>query len=319
MRSEPIIRLLFRRGRRRAGYTPEVPVHRLDEVLARTDPFDLAQAVDRHASELSAESIRGLLLRARPRMSAYYAREFAPLAEIEKEPALQAAFARLLKSNLRIIPLFGPAFCDALLANAPADRAVAIGEERPAHRRRAAAMAVIAVALLLGGAAAERFVSAARAGADDVTASMPPAAPALALRTPRAARKRHTRRIVRAPRRTAVPEIAQTASIAPAAPTFAPPPRRVHRVVRPAPVRVARGVAIVHIPQPAPQPVPNQTASLVVSDAPDAYSNATPLPLATARPAENPPGMRAATPPPKKTSWLHRTIMHLDPFKPHHP
>lgn len=322
---------------------------RRDEVLARTDPFDLAQAVDRYVHTLPGDRILRLLFDSRHRLSAYYRGEFAQyltgtqgamdahdFAGILQRPwsdaALQSAFARLLKSNLRAIPVFGSTFCDDVLAYVPSDRAVGIGEERSSAVPKVAVLAGVAAALVVGGAAAEHYVSSARA-----QSATPPviAEPLPAYATPHPAK-----RVIavsspvarRAPTPAPVPTATQNPTPPPtAAPTATPAatpvpspaptlvatptpakPRAVN--ARPATPPPARGVATVVIPPPTPSPEPT---ALDVTDMPDSYTDATPLPQVTAPPPEVPRRVHLVTPTPKPVhhGWLHRTIMHLDPFK----
>jgi hypothetical protein len=63
-----------------------------------------------------------------------------------------------------------------------------------------------------------------------------------------------------------------------------------------------------------------EPTALDVSDMPRSYSDATPLPINQTPPAVDVPAQSVATPvstaAPSRGSWLHRTIMHLDPLKP---
>ena len=317
-------------------------VQRRDEVLARTDPFDLAQAVDRYVHTLSGDRIRALVFDARERMGMYYRGEFAQLltgkpggggidrfSEILlqewKDGELQSALAGLLKTNLRAIPMFGPAFCDAVLAHVPTDRAVAIGEERSGVLPRAAVFAGIAAALVVAGAAGEHYMSNARAqSATPAVIAEPVPLPTLAA-TPRPAKHRVIAISSPVPARASTPAPVPTATQAatPAAtpaptvePTFAPTAQPTIKATPTASPPHARGIATVVIPDPTPTPEPS---ALDVTDMPDSYTDATPLPQVTAAPAQVPGRVHLVTPTPKPVhhSWLHRTIMHLDPFKPH--
>lgn len=318
-------------------------VQRRDEVLARTDPFDLAQAVDRYVHTLPGDRIRALVFDARERMGMYYRGEFAQLltgksggggldrfSEILlqqwSDGALQSALAGLLKTNLRAIPMFGPAFCDAVLAQVPTDRAVAIGEERNGMLPRAAIFAGIAAALVVAGAAGEHYMANARAQSATPAVIAEP----VPLVTAPATSHPVTRRVIavsspapaRAPTPAPVPTATQAATAAPTvAPTAEPtleatatPPRRTPGPTQSPPH--ARGIATVVIPDPTPTPEPS---ALDVTDMPDSFTDATPLPQVTAPSAQVPGRVHLVTPTPKPVhhSWLHRTIMHLDPFKPH--
>ncbi|HKU80696.1 MAG TPA: hypothetical protein VJP76_00900, partial [Candidatus Tumulicola sp.] len=106
-----------------------------------------------------------------------------------------------------------------------------------------------------------------------------------------------------------------------------PPPRRAP-TTRPAVRRTpppGRGVktivAVQHTPAPTPEPT-----DVDVSDMPQAYSDATPLPRADSQPtAQAPSGVQVATPTPGPNRyWLHstmqgtlRTLNNFNPFKHH--
>ena len=320
-------------------------VHRLDQVLARTDPFDLAQALERYIRAMSADRIRALVIDARDRMGAYYRAEFVRLLEeyrgighvetndlsaehftdiVRKargDEALQHAFARLLKSNLRAIPVFGGTFTEAILENVPSDRAVGIGEESSNVGMRAAVLGGLAVALVFAGAVGEHVIANVRA--QSVATPLPAvAAPVVSVVTPQpraTARASHAVAIATAVTPTATPAPVPSAAVpAPppivpvAAPTRAPATRNKHT---PPP---AQGVATIAVPNPTPTPEPT---ALDVSDMPDAFTDATPLPQQTAAAAEVPHKVSlktpAPTPKPRSHSWFKRAILHLDPFKPH--
>ena len=181
-----------------SGYREIVVVHRLDQLLARTDPFDLTQALDRYVRAMSADRIQSVVIDARDRMGAYYRAEFVRLLaeysgtrqidanelsadrfahivrKAEGDDALRDAFARLLKSNLRAISVFGGTFTEGVLENVPSDRTVAIGEERPNLGMRAAVLGGVALALVLAGAVGEHVISNVRA--QSVTSPLPPVA-----------------------------------------------------------------------------------------------------------------------------------------------
>jgi hypothetical protein len=323
-----------------------VLVPRLDEILARTDPFDLAQAIDRYVSLLSGRQIKSLLLSARDRLGAYYRGEFvrllsgrggevdAPgLSKVLREPwsenDLRSAFARLLKTNLRAIPLFGPAFCDAVLAYVPTDRTVAIGEERRGNGTGKALVAGgVAAVLVLIGAAGEHMV-AVRTQPTPAPAAIV-TVPAAAIAAPPRAHVATTaaKRVIAisspkdtpaptaapTPVLTAAPTPVLTAAPAPLSQTVRHPAEPRKQVPTPPP---ARGVATVAIPDPTATPEPTP---LDVTDMPDSYTDATPLPQVTSPPADVPRRVRLVTPtpkPPPHHKWLYRSLMHLDPFKPH--
>lgn len=297
-------------------------------ILARTDPFDVAQALERHIRSLSGDQIRALIHGAAPRMNDWYRSEFLPLADGADDERLRAAFAHSLKSNLRAIPLFGPEFCQGVIANIPGDRAVGLGEDvNAAMRLRPIAFAIIAVVLLIGGAAAEHVVSNARANAGtpvvlvtpEPAASIATPAPVVAASaTPKPAPKRSTP--LRATSQPAPAVAAAPAATAPAA-TPAPAPV-VHRAARrtPPPGRGVRTI-VAREPTPTPQPTP-----VDVTDMPQSYSDATPLPAdATPAPAQVNTSVRVPTPTPGPNRyWLHstvtgvgKTIDRLNPFKHH--
>ena len=321
---------------RQLGKRCVVLVHRLDEILAQTDPFDLAQAVERHVRTLDGGGIRSLLLSARDRMNVYYRDELSQLVdEPLQDDQLRTAFTRFLKSNLRAIGLFGPAFSGAVLDECPAHRVVAIGEERRAHGTRAAMIGAVALALVVLGAAGEHAVSNARANAQGpAQADPPPVAPALSYSTPAPAMRRAAHVQPQPTRAPAPPpeHVAAThqavavpadprprGSAAPASayvPAGAPPvldkPRRNPGQRTPEPGRTAIVVNATTAP-PTPEPTP-----IDVSDMPDATNNATPMPEVSAASAEVPDGMKIVKPKPspKPKNWLHRTLMHFDPFQP---
>jgi hypothetical protein len=317
-----------------------VLVQRRDEVLARTDPFDLAQAVDRYVHTLSGDKIRALVFDARERMGSYYRSEFAQLlsgkpgvggidrfSELLMQPwddrALQAALTGLLKTNLRAIPMFGPAFCDGVLAQVPTDRAVAIGEERSGMLSRAAIFAGIAAALVLAGAAGEHYMANARAQsatpaviAEPVPLVTPSASPHPAKRVIAISSPVPARAPTPAPVPTATQPPTPVPTVEPtAAPTVMPTVEPTIKATPTASPPHAHGAATVVIPDPTPTPEPS---ALDVTDMPDSYTDATPLPQVTAPPAQVPGHVHLVTPTPKPVhhSWLHRTLMHLDPFKP---
>lgn len=290
-------------------------------ILARTDPFDLAQALERHVRSLSGEQIRALIESSAPRMNDGYRAEFLPLADVSGEDRLRAAFAHSLKSNLRAIPLFGPEFCEGVIANIPADRTVGLGEEGPqAMRLRPVAFAIVAIALLIGGAAAEHVLSTARANANTPVVLLTPQ-PAAPIATPAPALAAHAAPFTRKPaepRRSIPPP--STPQPAPALAAAAPQRRPARRVPPP-----GRGVKTIVARAPQPTPTPQPTP-VDVSDMPQSYSDATPLPAnATAPPAQVNTSVRVPTPTPAPNRyWLHQTINgvgktidRLNPFKHH--
>jgi hypothetical protein len=291
-------------------------------ILARTDPFDLAQALERHIRSLPDDQVRALINAASPRMNEWYRAEFTSLLEERDGERLKAAFAHTLKSNLRAIPFFGAEFCQGVIDNVPSDRAVALGEEEdqsPLPRIRPLAVGIVAVAIFIGGAAAQHFISTAQANArGPVVLSTPapvvafPATAAPSTTAPVAASApvvHHAQHVALAPQiRKAAPPVAATAPPAPApseaAPTAAPAsatnarPAIAPPVAAPA-VGVHRAPAVNarHVPRTPPPgagvktivaqqrvtPAPQPT-EVDTSDMPRSYSDATPLPNATPPP-----------------------------------
>jgi hypothetical protein len=344
-----------------------VLVHRLDQLLARTDPFDLAQALERYVRGMSPERIRSVIIDARDRMGAYYRTEFVRLLQdsggirhvdmndlsgdrfvkivhqARTDDALKNAFSRLLKSNLRAIPVFGAPFAEGILESVPVDRAVAIGEEAPKSGTRAALFAGIAVALVLAGAAGEHVIANVRAQntATPLPVIQPPLVsivsprPAAQTAPPRRAAvvadnvAERTRRTIVVPAKPrAAPATERTvASATPAPPAATAPPQAAPAAVSSSeqpgravvqPVQAARTLAIrassaPRTPRPAagvatvviPDPTPTAEPSAIdVSDMPDAISQGTPLPQVTAPQAEAPRKIALKTPEPKKPRGL---------------
>lgn len=296
----------------------------IDRLLARTDPFDLSQAVERHVRSLSGDRIRALLRAAGPRLGDYYRDEFArltgsrdfeaALASRRSDNALRAAFVKFLKSNLRAIPIFGSSFGMAVLEHTPLDRAVAIGEERSNPFARAAVVGGAALALVVAGAAGEHVIAGARVAAQTpqpviVEPPAPLATPHTAPRVAVSANPAPTKRLVARTATSYVPTpVPQVVEPAPPDPTPAPTPTPTPRSTPPS----GSGAAVVTAAPQTPTPEPSD---IDTSDMPESYSDATPLPSQS--PAEAEPvvhGIRVPTPKPspKKPGWLHR----LNPFKP---
>jgi hypothetical protein len=298
-------------------------------ILARTDPFDLAQSVERYIRLLSPQEVRAIILAANPRLSEWYRNEFLSLLNETDGDRLKAAFAHALKSNLRAIPLFGEQFCEGVIAQVPSDRAVGIGEEGyQLPRVRPLAVAIVALALLIGGAAAQRFIATAEANARGPVVLVTPVPVTPAVSPPVAPAIRHARHVALAPQiqRTAAPVVLHRARIA-ATPVFAAPPAPAPVIL---PKRITRTPRTPHTPPPGsgvktivaqqrPAPTAEPTA-LDVNDMPRSYSDATPLPQNATPPPIQVAPQDVATPvvtaAPSRGSWLHRTIMHLDPLKP---
>lgn len=287
-------------------------------ILGQTDPFDVAQGLERHIRAMQGADIRTLIQAAAPRMNDWYRSEFLPLAAENDDEHLRVTFAHSLKSNLRAIPLFGPNFCAGVIAQIPGDRTVGMGEEGRSWRMRPVGFAIIALALLVGGAAAEHVLSTARANANTPVVLVTPA-PAPLTSPPAAAPSAASQRATATPARpapTPAPVVAQapfpTASAA--APAAAPAPRS---VAAPPPRQSARtpapgsGVKTIVAQEPRRTPAPEPTP-VDTSDMPQAYSDATPLPAnATPAPAAevNPASLRVPTPTPAPNrSWTHRLV-----------
>lgn len=304
-------------------------------ILARTDPFDLAQGVERYVRSLSGDQVRFVIRAASAHLNEAYRAEFLPLVDEPDDERLKSAFAHALKSNLRAIPLFGPDFCEGVIAQVPGDRAIGLGEEGHQFRQvRPAVLAVIALALAIGGAAAEHVWNNARANAQaPVVLATPapiviPSAVPVAAATPQSQpQPKRTAAPVRATRAPATPAPATPAAVA-AAPVAAPaqhaapaPPVRPHLVRHTAPP--GRGVKTIVLAPSTPAPTPEPTP-VDVTDMPRAYSDATPLPKeATSAPAQVSTSVDVPTPTPGPNRyWLHstirgtlRTLNNLNPFK----
>lgn len=310
-------------------------------ILARTDPFDLAQGVERYVRSLRGDQLRVVIRAARAQFNEAYRAEFLPLADETDEERLKSGFAHALKSNLRAIPLFGPDFCEGVIAQVPGDRAIALGEEGYRFRQvRPAAFGIIALALLIGSAAAEHVWSNARANAQapvvlatplpivlatpvPVAAATPkpkppparsPAASEAATPVPATPAPATPAAVAAAPAAEAPPVTATHA----AAPVRRPQPSAVHRTAPP-----GRGVKTIVLAGSTPAPSP-QATPLDVTDMPRAYTDATPLPReATAAPAQVNTNIDVPTPTPGPNRyWLHSTIRgtlktlnNFNPFK----
>ena len=291
-------------------------------ILARTDPFDVAQGLERYIRTLSVEQIHEIVSAARPRLNQWYSAEFLPLLDVPDEEHLKRAFIHSLKSNLRAIPFFGAAFCEGVIAQIPGDRAVGLGEEtRTWPVVRPAAVAIAAAALLLGGATVHHLFSAASATAHAPVVLMTPEQ-AIAVSTAAPARSRSLAHpLAKAPvaqRRTvaAIPVTSAPAAPAPAAPDPAPvaaatvvsaPARSKPTVHATKSLPAGGGVkTIVAQRTPPPQLKPGDVDT---SDMPQAYTDATPLP------SEAPPSARVVAPqsvptptPAPNRSWTHRIV-----------
>ncbi|HET7813991.1 MAG TPA: hypothetical protein VFL13_06430 [Candidatus Baltobacteraceae bacterium] len=327
------------------GYTEYVLARRLDEVLAQTDPFDLAQALERRVRSLSAKQIRGLIRDAQPRLSEYYSQEFSRVSAAPDEASMRSAFAHTLQSNLRAIPLFGPAFGESVLELTPSERAVGFSDEPQQRRSRVVAGTVVAIALAAAAFAGGHYVTEARIQASSATAE--PMAIVPLPQVPAARTQVHSkgRNRAMAPHRVAVmPATAAAATPPPATSTPAQPaaaaapaqqsvpsaartqsvpvptPRNRPRPSRTPSPPIAHGEAVVAIPQSKPKHVDTvQSTGIDTSDMPQPYTDATPIPGESPAAISEPHGSRVNTPAPAphRGGWFHRTIMHIDPFKPH--
>jgi len=306
-------------------------------VLARSDPFDVAQGVERYIRSQHAVQLRALLSAARANLSGWYASEFLPLLDETDDERFKSSFAHSLKSNLRAIPLFGAHFCEGVIAHIPGDRTIGLGEEGyRLPRFRFGAIAVVAAVAFIGAAAAEHVISNARTNAQVpvVLASIAPAPapvppPAKAQHfTTRAHRTSMRERARTISRPAPVRRIAQAAPIvrvperSEAPPPVAPAPRQ---RVRRAPALPQAGSGVKTIVATAPTARPSPQAPENLSDMPQSYSDATPLPrsapVAPAQLAGAPLRVPTPTPGPNRF-FLHHTLgtagqmlMHLNPFR----
>ena len=301
------------------GKRSVVFAHRIDEVLAQTDPFDLAQAVERCVSQLNGRDIRLLLADSRERMSEYYLEEVDRMRKTRmSDPQLRTEFTGFLCSNLRAITLFGSAFSSAVLAECPAYRVVAIGEEPRSGKPRAIIIGGVALALVILGAAGEHAVSNARVASQSGSEPSAPIVAPLVLHPTMRPLVAH----VMHPTRVASP--APTASAATAAPTAAavvessaaPVPPIVDKplIQRPKTAKTpppGRAVLTINVTPPPPTPEPTP---LDVTDMPDSTSDATPLPTQPLATAANPDAGHVPTPKPTDRA-THGWLNHLDPFR----
>jgi hypothetical protein len=281
-------------------------------ILAQTDPFDVAQGIERYVRLLSGERVRGLIGAAAPRMNESYRAEFSPLAGERDDERLKRAFARTLKSNLRAIPIFGGAFCEGVISQIPGDRAIGLGEEQHFFANvRPAAIAIAALALLLGGATVHQLFNAARATAQAPVVLSKFTLPPIVQRAHPSAPPVH-----RAVRRAVIAAALQVPTATPvAAPVIVPQAphivRQPHRVLHYAPsLPVSRGVKTIVAARREPTAPPTTSPDdLNVSDMPQSYSDATPMPdqaPAAAR-VQAPQSFTTPTPGPNR-SWTHRLV-----------
>ena len=302
--------------------------HRIDEVLAQTDPFDLAQAVERCVSQLKGRDIRLLLADSRDRMSEYYLEEVERMRKTRmSDQQLRSEFTGFLRSNLRAITLFGSAFSSAVLAECPAHRVVAIGEEARTGRTRAILIGGVALALVILGAAGEHAVSNARVASQTPTEpSAPIVAPLILYPTtrPPVARVERRKRVATqvpatptptAPPATPAPTVAATVAgtvepaTAPVAPIVNKPLMQRSKPTKTPPP--GRAVLTINVTPPPPTPEPTP---LDVTDMPDSTSDATPLPTQPLATAANPDAGHVPTPKPTDRA-SHGWFNHLDPFR----
>ena len=319
-------------------------------ILARTDPFDLAQGAERYVRSLSGDQVRVVIRAASAHFNEAYRSEFLPLADDPDEERLKSAFAHALKSNLRAIPLFGPDFCEGVISQVPGDRAVGIGEEGYRFRRiRPAAFGIIALALLIGSAAAEHVWNDARANAQApivletpppmvLPSAVPVAAATPVPKPPQTQTAPPTSAPAKPAAATSAPATSAPATAAPAAPAAVaaapaaaaapqvaapqrhPKPQAVRRTAPP-----GRGVKTIVLAGATPEPSPAATP-VDVTDMPRAYTDATPLPReATAAPAQVDTTVDVPSPTPGPNRyWLHSTVQgtlktlnNFNPFKHH--
>ena len=304
--------------------------HRIDEVLAQTDPFDLAQAVERCVSQLNGRDIRTLLSESRDRMSDYYLEEIEHLRKTRmNDQQLRREFTGFLRSNLRAITLFGSAFSSAVLAECPAHRVVAIGEEpRGGRNTRAFLIGGVALALVVLGAAGEHAVTNARVASQVPTEpSAPVVVPPMLYPTvrPLVAKVEHPKQVRSTPAPTMPPptpapptpapitEPAVASTEAPTATQLAPILNQT-AIHRPGPGKTpqpGRAVLTINVTPPPPTPEPSP---LDVTDMPDSMSDATPMPQQSLMTAGNPDA--GGVPTPKPTDRPVRGMLkHLDPFR----
>lgn len=308
-----------------------VTVYRLDEILAQTDPFDLAQAIERHVCTLDGADIRALVAPALDRAGKYYRDELAFLLNPGlTDSAARKALIRFLTANLRAVMLLGPAFASAVIEACPSNRVVGIGEEgRRRARGRTMLIAGTAIALVILGAAAEHAVTNARAAAQG-----PQANPPVAVRTRAPAPAKSVGRAHRAPANSSPnPEDTAYAVEAPLRPLRTPgepiaaydSQAGSHSAVpaqsAPAPhVRARRvggppGKATLTISVTPPPPTPEPTP-IGVNDMPQSYSDATPLPAPSGTQTANPIGTEKIVTPRPTEKPRHGWLNHLDPFQP---
>lgn len=270
---------------------------------------------------LSAPEIQEILADAIPRLSTYYVEEFERVQSIEDTEPLRSAFAQALAANLRVIPLFGSTFGAAVMEHIPSDGAVGFADERVVRAPAPIAAVVVAAALAVAGAVGAHYVVSSRtqvAATEQMTPRPVPVRIAAPFRRnpQRPLQHSHPAAAVAIAHPVQAQEAAAPvpAYIPPHRPRISPPHRRAQTVP------VANGVAVVTA-QPkrsARRAVAQESSTLDTADMPEAYSDATPIPQETAVPITDVPETHVATPTPAPNrGWLHRAIMHLDPFKPH--
>lgn len=279
-------------------------------ILARTDPFDVAQGLERYVRTLSGEQVRAIISDARPHLNRGYRAEFVPLLDEPDDGRLKRAFIGGLKSNLRAIPLFGAAFCEGLIAQIPGDRAVGLGEEtRTWPALRPAAVAIAALVLVLGGATIHHLVSAESAAAHAPVVLEKPRTPApfavVAHPVHKAAVpiRRAAVRVAQAlPAATPPAAAAVTAAPVPAVPSH---PKSSVTVAR----RLPPGSGVKTVVAQRTPPPQLKPGDVDTSDMPQAYTDATPLPSEAPPPARvsTPLGVPTPTPGPNR-SWTHRLL-----------
>jgi hypothetical protein len=337
-------------------------MQRSGEILARFDPFEVAQAIERYVYNLDGAHVRTVLIEARERLGAYYRAELLRLLHEQERgvhrqegtpeafasaigatrstEALQSALVRFLKSNLRAIALFGPAFSAGVVALVRTNGAIGMGEERVrwSGALRASVITGVALALLAAGAAGEQVLSSQRSASTAPQPVGPPQAVALSTPVPSATLRAKPAFVAHKPTKRASARRALAISLPLATPAAslpqpqpraipaqasAPPlPRRAAVATKQHPPKqrlpVGAAVATVRV-APAAQP---SAAPFETTDLPRSYNNATPLPSQTVAPVHAPAAIAVPTlkpPPRRRPGWFKRTLKHLDPFKPYRP
>ncbi len=261
----------------------------MDELLAKTDPFDLAQAIDGYVRTLAPARIHELVHAALPHMRLVLRRRILATGNNKRCRLTACRVCAGPQEQPASRPLFGSGFAEAVLGRVPSE-GLAIDEERSGNAPRRATAAVVVLALGAAAAAGGHYVASARSGPALAT-PMPPPIVSVVPPVRRAVQVR-----VRRAGPTATPVPATRAPL-PAAPAAAAVAVRPHPRAQPTALPSARGEAVVVIvPRPQIKRHPVQTAQIDTSDMPDAYSDATPLPQETAQPLDVPRVVTVGTP-----------------------